>query len=469
MESEKAKQSTSAASATATTSTASTASTVFGLAAVLSAVRGTPVNARSTNDSDDDIWSEENLNKSQVKSPKQPAKIGEPLEAKFEFHHDGAWRDEIEVEIQTKNKKKFTGTITPIEAKHQIYIKGLGFDDHSNFDGVRINFKGKLIVTFKLINPINIDELEAVEHFDFVRTATANGKNFTDVIGCRIRGIRYRPMMVSSFDNAPKDDGQKVVKIEGCEYRVTKDEILQWLSFYGEVTSNLEEDVFKDEFVSDGNNRTGNYTVMMKLDRPIPQLLPMCGRRIKMYHAGIQKLCTNCFGPHRKQHCESSEKVPWIQYVRNFIEANDEMRPEMFGKWIDILQRVREEASQDRQLVAAQSQEKRNEPSEETNENEPTPKQSQLTQPQEKIQEKARQDDEIPPTEEDFNIPTTKESYESMIEKFNAAGLSNAEADEAIKTRTTAFNKASREFKKKMIEKRKQDGQKGRRNSLKKQ
>ena len=459
MESEKAKQSTSAASAA---STAPTASAVFGLAAVLSAVRGTP-------DSDDDIWSEENLNRSQVKSPKQPAKTSEPLEAKFEFHHDGAWRDEIEVEIQTKNKKKFTGTITPIEAKHQIYIKGLGFDDHSNFDGVRVNFKGKLIVTFKLINPINIDELEAVEHFDFVRTATVNGKSIADVIGCRIRGIRYRPMMVSSFDNAPKDDGQKVVKIEGCEYRVTKDEILQWLSFYGEVTSNLEEDVFKDEFVSDGNNRTGNYTVMMKLDRPIPQLLPMCGRRIKMYHAGIQKLCTNCFGPHRKQHCESSEKVPWIQYVRNFIEANDEMRPEMFGKWIDILQRVREEASQDRQLVAAQSQEKRNEPSEETNENEPTPKQSQLTQPQEKIQEKARQDDEIPPTEEDFNIPTTKESYESMIEKFNAAGLSNAEADEAIKTRTTAFNKASREFKKKMIEKRKQDGQKGRRNSLKKQ
>ena len=54
-----------------------------------------------------------------------------------------------------------------------------------------------------------------------------------------------------------------------------------------------------------------------------------------------------------------------------------------------------------------------------------------------------------------------------MIEKFNAAGLSTAEADEAIKTRTTAFNKACREHKKKIIEKRKQDGQKGRRNSLK--
>ena len=145
------------------------------------------------------------------------------------------------------------------------------------------------------------------------------------------------------------------------------------------------------------------------------------------------------------------------------------MRPEMFGKWIDILQRVRDEASHDKPPATAQSHEKRNEPSEETNEDESTPKQSQSTQPQEKTQEKAKHEDEIPPTEEDFNIPTTKESYESMIEKFNAAGLSNAEADEAIKTRTTAFNKASREFKKKMIEKRKQDGQKGRRNSLKKQ
>ena len=31
-------------------------------------------------------------------------------------------------------------------------------------------------------------------------------------------------------------------------------------------------------------NRTGNYSVLMKLDSNIPQLLPMAGRRIKIYY-----------------------------------------------------------------------------------------------------------------------------------------------------------------------------------------
>jgi hypothetical protein len=341
MESEKGKQKASTSAAAST----------LGMAAMLSAVSNVFSSANNdsssqasesedeysqatgdstiTNDNDNP-WNEENLARSQVKSPKKHVSGANRIEPLFEYHHEGAWRDEIEVEIQTKNKKKFTGSITPIEAKHLIY-KGLGFTDHSNFDGVRINFKGKLIVTFKLIRPINIDELDTVEHFEFKRISTTNGKRNEEIIGCRIRGIRYRPLMVSSFDNVEREDGVKVVKIEGCEYRVTKDEILQWLSHYGEVTSDLEEDCFREEVVSEGNNRTGNYTVMMKLDKQIPQLLPMCGKRVKMYHAGIQKLCTNCFGPHKKQHCEAAEKVPWVQYVRKFIEENEEIQPELFG------------------------------------------------------------------------------------------------------------------------------------------
>ena len=33
---------------------------------------------------------------------------------------------------------------------------------------------------------------------------------------------------------------------------------------------------------TEGTNRTGNYSVLMKLDSNIPQLLPMAGRRIKI-------------------------------------------------------------------------------------------------------------------------------------------------------------------------------------------
>ena len=475
MESEKAKQSTSAAVST------------LGVAAMLSAVSQAftgPGAGSVVSDTDDEsdggIWSEQNLRNSQVRSPKKADTQGTnkvaSIEPLFEHRQDGAWRDEIEVEIQTRNKKKFTGTITPTEAKHLIYIKALGFENHNNFDGVRINFKGKLIVTFKLIEPINIDELDAIEHFDFVRTKSVNGKRFDDVIGCRIRGVRYRPMMVSSLDSAPKDEGKKIVKIEGCEYRVTEDEILQWLSNYGEVTSKLEEDVFRDEEANDGvgegTNRTGNYSVMMKLERPIPQLLPMCGRRVKIYHAGIQKLCTNCFGPHKKSQC-TNEKVAWTTYVKNFIEENNEFAPEMYGKWIDILQKVRNEQPTERHHESEPDLSQENRPQRAQQETNDPNTSNQNTNPGGQVPTIQKPNEDEAPTEEEFDIPTTKEAYESMLDRFKTVGISKSEADEAIKIRTTAYNKACREHKKRMIEKRKQNNLKAgantRRNSLNKQ
>ena len=63
---------------------------------------------------------------------------------------------------------------------------------------------------------------------------------------------------------------------------------------------------------------------MMKLDR------------VKMYHMGIQKFCTNCFGHLKKSACQN-DKVLWIKYVQKFIEENDEFTPEMYGKWIVII------------------------------------------------------------------------------------------------------------------------------------
>ena len=460
----------------------SAAATTLGFAAVMSAVSGVFSNQEASSvvsDSDSDEepaqtnetvnnpWNAANLSNSQVKSPRRPATRVEPL---FHHHHEGSMRDEIEVEVQTKNKKKFTGSITPIEAKHQMYINGLKFDDHSNFDGVRIGFKGKLVVTFKLIQPINIDELDAVEYFDFVRTATVNGRRVEEVIGCRVKGIRYRPMMISSLDNVKPDDGAKIVKIEGCEYRVNQDEILQWLSHYGEITSSLEEDCFRDDHENSGTNRTGNYSVMMKLDRPIPQLIPMCGRRVKIYHAGIQKLCTKCFGPHKKQFCQSADKVPWIAYVKSFIEDNEDVQPELFGKWIELVQRVDEE-SKERTLTQSVTQTSRHEarpdqPLIPANIDQQTTSSHQIDLSKEVQKDStpepsiAENQSDRPPTEQDFDIPTSEANYESMIERFKTVGLTKKEADEAIKARTTAFNRACREFKKKQLDLKKRDGSK---------
>ena len=58
-----------------------------------------------------------------------------------------------------------------------------------------------------------------------------------------------------------------------------------------------------------------------------------------------------------------------------------------------------------------------------------------------------------------------------MIDRFKTVGISQREADAAIKARTLSYNRACREFKKRQTEKKKQSAVKGlsqtRRNSLK--
>ena len=136
MESEKTKQSTSA----------SAAGVALGMASMLSVVSGvfSGQGARSaTTDSEEDEyqsqtednpWDESNVNKSKIKQPKANESSG--LKPLFNYTHDGAIRDKIEVEILTKNERKFTGSITPLEAKYDIYLGALGFENHDNFDGV---------------------------------------------------------------------------------------------------------------------------------------------------------------------------------------------------------------------------------------------------------------------------------------------------------------------------------------------
>ena len=43
------------------------------------------------------------------------------------------------------------------------------------------------------------------------------------------------------------DDGPRIVRIIGCEYRLTESEIMEWLSLYGEVISEITEEPFGDE------------------------------------------------------------------------------------------------------------------------------------------------------------------------------------------------------------------------------
>ena len=476
MESEKAKQSTSAA--VSTLSMASMLSVVSG--AFGSQQRGQSVitdseddyqsQAEDQNGSDidsDNPWNEDNLNKSRVKAPKEKLK---PL---FESRRDGAIRDEIEIEINTKNGKKFTGSITPLEIKHKIYIGALNFPNHDNFDGARVGFKGRLIATIKLIEPINIDELSAVEHFEFKRTSTFNGKIKEEVIGCKIRVIRWQPDTVSAFENPRVDDGTTVVKIESCDYQVQEEQIMTWLSHYGEFVSELEEDQFKDNEVTGGNNRTGNYSVVMKLEHKIPQLIPMNGRRVKIYHKGIDKLCTRCFAGHRKSECKAELKMDWIDYVRHFMTLHDYIPKELYGRWNELVNNADKRDAGGRRQPPETRESTDMGTMIEQNENRNTEKgenpNTTLSQPS-KADETNHPGPE--PTKDQFDIPTTDEAYERMVDRFATVGLQRWEVDKTIEAKTTAYNKACREHKKLVIEyKKKADSNKAgkntRKNSLK--
>jgi hypothetical protein len=52
------------------------------------------------------------------------------------------------------------------------------------------------------------------------------------------------------------------------------------------------------------------------------------------------------------------------------------------------------------------------------------------------------------PEEKDFNLPASKDEIKSMVDKPIGAGSTQSEAEQIIANRKTAFNKASRDFKK---------------------
>ena len=390
------------------------------------------------------VWLEQNLNQSTVKSPK---KTKEPLKPLFtHFTGEGALRDEIEIEFNSKNGKKFTGSILPTEIKHGIYIDCLKFPDHENFDGCRTSYKGKLVATIKLIEPIDIDELSSVEYFDFIRINTYRGKKTEETIGCKIKGIRMKQTSTTNLTTPAPDDGKTMVKIEGCDYRIEEDLMVAWLSLYGKIESHIVEDEFVDQKETGGNNRTGSYSVLMTLDTEIPQLLPIDGRRIKIYHRGITKLCTKCFGKHRKSECKSEGKTEWLDYVENFIIEYPEIPEDYYGRWTYLLNKRRE--GMDGRKPRRDRKELNDQPGDDDTITEPDTHEQPQPNPsttQNPLPDNVEEPNQAP-KETDYDIPTTSEEYESMADRFSTLGITRSDLDKVIENRRTSFNKATREF-----------------------
>ena len=175
----------------------------------------------------------------------------------------------------------------------------------------------------------------------FSYTKKVGGQDF--VYDCSVRGIREE--QVASQSHAGPN--YTWVTIENTDYQINCETITRWLSEFGTLVGELTLEKEDYEVTREEEERyqgvilgTGNLTVKMRLDHPIPQLLPMAGKRVKIYYKGIQKLCTNCLVPgHQKLQCPNTRKN-WLNYVDYFMLSN-ELPEELYGKWNDRVEEWR--------------------------------------------------------------------------------------------------------------------------------
>ena len=134
------------------------------------------------------------------------------------------------------------------------------------------------------------------------------------IIKCKIKGLRsytlkshiVRKMLAKILS----DDGWAMIRISGCAYKISGNRLLEVLTHWGTLVSEIREETFDDPHDQDGSNRTGIYCVRMKLHQKIPEWLPLEELRVKIQHHNIQRLCTSCYGKHLRKDCTAEKKFP---------------------------------------------------------------------------------------------------------------------------------------------------------------
>jgi hypothetical protein len=90
------------------------------------------------------------------------------------------------------------------------------------------------------------------------------------------------------------------VKVEGCGYQLSEEELTGWMELYGRVLEPIAEEMLEEE----GTGRefgNGRYIVKMKIEREIPELISMFDQRVTIHYGGMKKICKSCYLYHRDQ------------------------------------------------------------------------------------------------------------------------------------------------------------------------
>ena len=249
---------------------------------------------------------------------------------------EGGLRDDIIIECNTINDSEFRGAITFKEAKFGMFQDIFGYDP-SLVHSVTVTNSGCPVVKIKLTIQINIDDLAPLEFFDFLRKYTDNGRSKTDTIHCQIKGIT-NSAAVPNKTPCEFESRIRWLKVEGCDYSLEHNEIEVFLEQFGKVMTPINEDIHEDSDSEAEPVGNGTYSVKMNLERDIPQYLPMFGKQIRVYYKDIPKICSSCYMPHHTEQCHN-ERLPWISYVKKFMEMNQDIPSSFYGRWEEIVRK----------------------------------------------------------------------------------------------------------------------------------
>jgi hypothetical protein len=334
---------------------------------------------------------------------------------------------------------------------------------------------------------INVDELLAIQYFDFNRRSTRQGRAQVDTISCKIRGLRSSINKVQSrspeaTSAARQDDGTRAITIEGCDYRVPKEILINFLSCYGEVVSDVLEVVFNDNLTG-GGNRMGSYSVTVKLHPNYHSLHQSWTRKCHSTIEGSKNCATSVLGHTQKKTCQSSKKL-WMEYLDQFISLNPDVPDDCYGRWLDIINKAQDPTINMRREAAhstgAISNEINNQSdgagdsaaiAQDLGHSVQTAEEEQATVISvdpivhsgetsaggaaaewliKGTNRRSKQSGAVAkgPSESEFKIPMSEAEYVDMISILMCGGSSESEAELIIAARRTPFNKALKLFRK---------------------
>ena len=228
--------------------------------------------------------------------------------------------DEKELKVRpiTYNGRAFSGYVTHVEAVKNIYEESMKLKT-CNLHGVSFirNMDDDLTIVFKLKTGVEPTLLQ--KKFDYQRK---NKAGRIDWIGCIVENL-----CLQECEN--QADIYKHVKIEGCGYQLSEEELTKWLELFGKIIEPIEEETFVEV---EGGDQFGNgrYVVRMKIEKEIPELIPMFDQKVKIHYSGIKKICKNCLTYHKGE-CQQ-QNAKWSDYVGEFVKENSRIPPDMITR-----------------------------------------------------------------------------------------------------------------------------------------